>query len=154
MSNKLFFAGIRAFRFHYLEHWLNRSRSLIRRVVPDGYGKFESQYWLYHFHPLIRTYLKDKLGQENKQNLEEKHHEKFSLYYHKLLEETYNAVGTKDHVLSLVRFNVIISHGTENDFERAIRFAKDRHIARTTSSLIGSILELLGIYMMRHLCFI
>jgi tetratricopeptide (TPR) repeat protein len=69
----------------------------------------------------------------------------FSLYYYKLLTETSHTIGKKDHVLSIERFNVIWQ-GKDNDFDRAIRLAKDRWMASYSSSFLGSILRMLGRY--------
>jgi tetratricopeptide (TPR) repeat protein len=120
-------------------------RSMIKRIDSDEYVKFESEYWLYHFHPMIGEYLQDKLGEEGKRDLEEKYGEQFPLYYYRLLKETYNAIGTKEHVLSLERFNVIWQ-GKDNDFDKSMRLAKDRSVASGISSFLGSILTSLGIY--------
>ena len=57
------------------------------------------------FNPSVRNYLGYKVHQDNKQQkIQESYSEQFSLYYYKLVEQTYDAIGTKDHVLSLVQF--------------------------------------------------
>ena len=128
------------------------ARSLLRKIEFDEYGDDDNSadgiYVTYYFHPAIRNYLDHILvGEQNKRELEEKYGDQFSLYYYKLVQETYDAIGTKNHVLSLERFNVInFSQGKDNDFNRAVRLAKDRSVASSISSYLGLILYTLGIY--------
>jgi tetratricopeptide (TPR) repeat protein len=127
-------------------------RSLLRRIEFDEYSSSDEDgvdpmYHLYYFHPAIRNYLDRKVvGGQNRRDLQERYGERLSLYYHKLIEQTYNAIGTKNHGLSLERFNVIIQQGRDNDFVRAIGLAKDRSVASDISTGVGLLLEVLGIY--------
>jgi tetratricopeptide (TPR) repeat protein len=123
-------------------------RSLLRTIEFDEYEDdgINASYHLYYFHPATRNYLEYKVVKEgNKQDLEEKYSEQFSLYYYKLLEETYNAVGAKDHVLALERFNIIWQE-KDNDFDRAIRLAKDSSMVGSILRNLGLIFEFLGLY--------
>ena len=125
--------------------------SLLRRIEFDEYSSGDDGrdaiYDLYYFHPAIKNYLDHEVvGEANKQHLQEKYGYQFSLYYYKLIEETYNATGTKDHVLSLERFNVIISQGNDNDFDRAVALAKDGPLASAIAAYLGLILWDLGMY--------
>jgi tetratricopeptide (TPR) repeat protein len=124
------------------------NRSLLRRIEFDEYeNDVDTIYHLYYFHLAIRNYLEYKVvGQGNKQDLQERYGEEFSLYYGKLLDETIKAIGTKDHVLALERFNVILLQDKDNDFDKAIRLAKDRSVASFISTTLGLILQLLGMY--------
>jgi tetratricopeptide (TPR) repeat protein len=123
--------------------------SLLRRIDFDEYGDTEGKYRLYHFHPSVRNYLEHKVQHEEQNNrqqeLEQMYGNEFSLYYYKLPTETSHTIGKKDHVLSIERFNVIWQ-GKDNDFDRAIRLAKDRWMASYSSSFLGSILRMLGRY--------
>jgi tetratricopeptide (TPR) repeat protein len=125
--------------------------SLLRRIefdeyaIGDGEG-VDTSYPLYYFHPAIKNYLERKLkGKANGEELQDEYGDQFSLYYHELLRETYNAIGTKNHVLSLERFNSIWQ-GKDNDFDRAIRLAKDRRLASHISSYLGLVLYTVGRY--------
>ena len=106
--------------------------SLLRRIDFDEYGDIEGKYRLYHFHPSVRNYLERKVQEQQnskQQELEERYHDQFSLYYGNLIKETFNALGTKDRVLSLERFNIIFWQGEDNDFERAIGLTNNRSVS-------------------------
>jgi tetratricopeptide (TPR) repeat protein len=123
--------------------------SLLRRIDFDEYGDIEGKYRLYHFHPSVKNYLERKVQEQQnskQQELEERYHDQFSLYYGNLIRETFNALGTKDRVLSLERFNIIFWQGEDNDFERAIGLTNNRSVASTISTDLGSILYILGRY--------
>jgi tetratricopeptide (TPR) repeat protein len=121
-------------------------RSLLRRIEFEEHDNdgVNGTYRLYYFHPAIRNYLEHSI-EANEQDLEAKYGDQFSQYYSKLLEQTYNAIGAKDHLLTLERFN-LIWQGKANDFDRAIRLAKHLSVASSISTYLGLILEDLGLY--------
>jgi tetratricopeptide (TPR) repeat protein len=120
--------------------------SLLRRINFDERGDIEGKYRLYYFHPSVRNYLEYKAQENNRNELEEKYGDQFPQYYYTFIEETYKAIGTKDYVLSLERFNVILFQGKDNDFDRAISLAKDRSLASAISTNLGLVLVGLGMY--------
>jgi tetratricopeptide (TPR) repeat protein len=121
--------------------------SLLRIIEFDEYDEDAGPiYPLYYFHPAIRNYLEQKAyAHGNGLDLEARYGEQFSFYYCKLLKETNDAIGKKDHVLSLERFNTIWQ-GKDNDFERAIKLAKDRSSASSILSYLGEISYRVGRY--------
>jgi tetratricopeptide (TPR) repeat protein len=126
--------------------------SLLRRIELNEYYDesdhgTETSYHLYYFHPATRNYLEYEAVREgNKQDLEEEYGEKFSLFYYKVIEAAYSAIGTQFHVFFFELFDILIAQGKDNDFERAIRLAKDRSVASGISTYLGLIFEILGIY--------
>jgi NB-ARC domain len=125
--------------------------SLLRRIECDEYTNGDGDgayatYHLYYFHPATKNYLESKVGEGAKrEQLQNKYDPRFSLYYGKLVVELYEAIGTKDHVLSIELFN-IIWQGKDNDFDKAIRVAENKVVASGISSLLGLILHTLGRY--------
>jgi tetratricopeptide (TPR) repeat protein len=125
--------------------------SLLRRIDFNEDARHDSDsndknYYLYYFHPAIRNYLERKVTEgANSKELQEEYGNQFSLYYYKLIEEIYQAVGTEEHVFSFEHFN-LIWQGKDNDFERAVGLAKDRLLASFISSYLGLILHTLGMY--------
>ena len=121
------------------------SRSLLSRIESDDiYGKIENhEYWLYNFHPAVRNYLEDEIGQIGDRNFEKEHGELFSKYYYDLLIETDKAIGQEEHKTALTRFNIIFQ-GKDNDFERAIEIATEPVRITEISNAIGGILLRIG----------
>ena len=88
-------------------------RSIIRRIEFDEYDAdsdddIATGFHSYYFDPAIKNYLQHEVVSDaNKQDLEQEYGEQFFAILLQATEETYNAIGTKEHVLSLERFNVI-----------------------------------------------
>jgi tetratricopeptide (TPR) repeat protein len=122
------------------------NRSLLTRIESaEDYGKMENpEYWLYNFHPALRNYLEDTMEKNIYLNLENEYGKKFSECYYNLLRNTYNAIGKETHVISLTRFS-IIAQGKNNDFDRSIELTKDLEMSANISTLLGSILDTLGL---------
>jgi tetratricopeptide (TPR) repeat protein len=77
-------------------------------------------------------------------NLEKENGEKFSEYYHRLLKETYNAIGREDMVFSMERFN-LIKEGEDNDFDRSINLTKNPDLRVSILNMLGLIMRTIGL---------
>ena len=129
------------------------NRSLITRIESDHiYGKIEDpEYWLYKFHPATRNYVENeinqKTGDKNFYNiLEGEYGEKFADFYCCLLDNTFAIEKEgKEKPDKIRRFNIIFER-ENNDFEKALLLTNRCHIKAEILTLLGSILNSLGIY--------
>ena len=88
------------------------------------------------------------MGQSNFYNiLEQEYCERFAVFYHHLLENAFTAMEKEDKEESdnIRRFNIIFER-ENNDFERALMQTNRSEVKAEISSLLGSILNRLGVY--------
>ena len=124
-------------------------RSLLQLVNSDElYGRIHNpEYWLYNFYLPVRGHVEVTMEKNGLKlsGLELEFGEKFSEYYYNLLESTYFSIGKETHRSSLARFNLILQGG-ENDFQRAVELATDRHQSAGILSYLGLITTELGMF--------
>jgi tetratricopeptide (TPR) repeat protein len=129
------------------------NRSLLIRIESDDiYGKIEDpEYLLYKFHPATRNYVEiminQGVGYNNFYNiLAREYGEIFADFYCSFLDNTFTIEKEgKEKPDKIRRFNIIFER-ENNDFERALMLTNRSHIKAEILTLLGSILNSLGIY--------
>jgi len=112
--------------------------SLLRRIEFDSSGLPETNYRLYHFHPVVRQYAQQKAN-EYGLKLEEEYGDKFSKYYYRTVYETYNSPNKENRNSKRKCFDVIFE-GENNDIIRSSALARNPRLAAYILRIAGIIL--------------
>ncbi len=116
--------------------------SILRRIEFDEDEVFESEYWLYHFHPILRVFLSNR-EDLIKKDLDTRYGDNFAKYYSRLLDKTYEQLSKATYRSYLTRFNYIFRQ-ENNDFEKSLRVTVKPERSFFILRVIGLILQRLS----------